>query len=80
VTEPGLPARVTALLTRLGLPATLDPARVDAAAELLALDKKRVGAELRAVLVRRPGEAFLHRLPLSDLASAFRNAANFARP
>jgi shikimate kinase/3-dehydroquinate synthase len=80
VTERDLPDRIAALLGRLGLPVTLDAARVDAALELLVLDKKRVGDEIRAVLVRRPGEAFLRKIPLSDLAAAFRHAANFARP
>ncbi len=85
VTEPTLADRVTTLLAALGLPTELAPAQVERAVGLISLDKKRIGGcvrsvFLRAVLVRRPAEAFLRPFSLSDLAAAFRNAANFAWP
>lgn len=53
--ERGLPVRVRDVVARLGLPASypFEPAR---AVELMGLDKKRAGRDLRFVLPRRIGE------------------------
>ena len=63
VTDPAEAARVVALLDRLGLPVRLDPAALRAALPFLALDKKRRGGAIRAVLLTRIGEARIHPLP-----------------
>ena len=59
--------RVEALLARLGLPVDLDAQPLAAALAFVALDKKRRGAGVRAVLLRRIGSAFVRETPLADL-------------
>lgn len=67
VTEAALARRVEALLAVLGLPVDLDAQPLAAALRFVALDKKRRGAGVRAVLLRRIGEAFVRETPLADL-------------
>ena len=67
VTDPVDADRVEALLTRLGLPVDLDAEPLAAALAFVALDKKRRGAGVRAVLLRRIGSAFVRETPLADL-------------
>jgi shikimate kinase/3-dehydroquinate synthase len=59
--------RLEALLAALGLPVDLDAQPLAAALRFVALDKKRRGAGVRAVLLRRVGEAFVRETPLADL-------------
>jgi shikimate kinase/3-dehydroquinate synthase len=59
--------RVVALLGRLGLPVDLDARPLAAALRFIALDKKRRGAGVRAVFLRRIGAAFVRETPLADL-------------
>jgi shikimate kinase/3-dehydroquinate synthase len=68
LTDPVEAARVVTLLDRLGLPVALDPAALRAALPFLALDKKRRGGAIRAVLLTRIGEARLHALPAEAFA------------
>jgi shikimate kinase/3-dehydroquinate synthase len=61
-TDPAEATRVITLLRRLGLPVDLDDGTLQAALPFLALDKKRRAGAVRAVLLRRVGEAELHPL------------------
>jgi shikimate kinase/3-dehydroquinate synthase len=70
VTQPQLRARVTGLLTRLGLPASLDSAPVEPALGLVLHDKKRSGNHIRFVLVRDVGQVELRELSLDDIRRA----------
>ena len=54
-TDPALPARVAALLDRLGLPVELPLIAPDFWKEALARDKKRSGSAVRFVICRAPG-------------------------
>jgi shikimate kinase / 3-dehydroquinate synthase len=67
VTPAPLVARVTRLLARLGLPTDLQGEPLDAAAELLGMDKKRRGRRVKFVLVREPGQIEFRNLELSEL-------------
>jgi shikimate kinase/3-dehydroquinate synthase len=67
VTPAALVARVTRLLARLGLPTDLQAEPLDAAAELLGLDKKRKGRRVKFVLVREPGRIEFRNLELGEL-------------
>ena len=67
VTDAADADRVEALLARLGLPVDLDAEPLAAALAFVALDKKRRGAGVRAVLLRRIGSAFVRETPLADL-------------
>ena len=59
--------RIVALLARLGLPVDLDAQPLAAALGFVALDKKRRGAGVRAVFLRRLGSTFVRETPLADL-------------
>lgn len=67
VTDAGDAARVLALLARLDLPVDLDAEPLAAALRFVSLDKKRSGSGVRAVLLRRLGEAFVRETALADL-------------
>jgi shikimate kinase / 3-dehydroquinate synthase len=67
VTDAAHADRIVALLARLGLPVDLDAQPLAAALGFVALDKKRRGAGVRAVLLRRIGAAFVRETPLADL-------------
>ncbi len=67
VTDPADADQVEALLARLGLPVDLDAEPLAAALAFVALDKKRRGAGVRAVLLRRIGSTFVRETPLADL-------------
>jgi shikimate kinase / 3-dehydroquinate synthase len=67
VTPEPLVARVTRLLARLGLPTDLRSEPLDAAAQLLGLDKKRRGKRVKFVLVREPGQIEFRNLELGEL-------------
>jgi shikimate kinase / 3-dehydroquinate synthase len=67
VTAPALVARVTALLERLGLPTDLSREPLAAAADLIGLDKKRRGSQVKFVLVRAAGEIELMPIELAEL-------------
>jgi shikimate kinase/3-dehydroquinate synthase len=67
VTDAADASRVVALLTRLGLPVDLDAQPLAAALGFVSLDKKRRGAGVRAVFLRRVGAAFVRETPLADL-------------
>ena len=58
-TEPGLAARVAALLTRLGLPTELPDLPPEIWREALSRDKKRTDDAVRFVLCRRAGQCAL---------------------
>ncbi|HIW73132.1 MAG TPA: 3-dehydroquinate synthase [Firmicutes bacterium] len=66
LTAPGTTARLTSLLAALGLPCD-DPAPPSAYLPAAAMDKKRAGDGIHLVLLRRMGEAFVHRLPMAEL-------------
>lgn len=63
--------RILALLSRLGLPVDLDAQPLAAALAFIALDKKRRGAGVRAVFLRRVGSTFLRETPLADFPGLF---------
>jgi shikimate kinase/3-dehydroquinate synthase len=67
VTPRDLSAEVVDVLTRLGLPVDLDGQPLEAALRLVAYDKKRVGGELRFILVRAPGSVEIAPVPTADL-------------
>ncbi len=60
LTEPGTAARLEALLTALSLPTRLPDIPEEALIRAMRMDKKSEGGALRAVLLRRIGECFLH--------------------
>lgn len=60
--------RIEALLARLGLPVDLEAQPLAASLRFVALDKKRRGAAVRAVFLRRIGAAVVQATPLADLA------------
>ena len=66
LTVSGTAARLTALLTSLGLPAD-DPAGVAEWLPCAGMDKKRTGKEIDLVLLREIGDAFVYRLPMDGL-------------
>jgi 3-dehydroquinate synthase len=66
-TDAALPARVGALLTRLGLPVDVGPRLSPEVLARLAVDKKRRADRVRFVLVPRPGLAILEEIPLEEL-------------
>jgi shikimate kinase/3-dehydroquinate synthase len=78
VTEAALADRVTRLLAGLGLPTALAPAQVGRAVRLIELDKKRVGRQIRAILMRAPGDVELTPIDVDELTRGFVDAANFA--
>ncbi|MCC6554108.1 MAG: 3-dehydroquinate synthase [Polyangiaceae bacterium] len=69
LTPPDLAARVTALLTRLGLPVRIEDQPIPAALHLLSLDKKRRATSIRAVLLQAPGHAIVEEIPHDRLAA-----------
>jgi shikimate kinase/3-dehydroquinate synthase len=71
VTDPALVARVTRLLSALGLPVDLSREPVTEALDLLALDKKRRGGVIRAVFLHQIGDARLRDIDLAELSSLF---------
>lgn len=75
LTERGLARRTSALLTRLRLPTAAPPERCRAARDLVAADKKRVGAAMRFVAVRAPGRAEVVECPMESLAERLAEAA-----
>jgi shikimate kinase/3-dehydroquinate synthase len=68
VTGPALGRRVTALLTRLGLPVDLDGQPLQEALRFVALDKKRRGGALRFVVLHGLGDARVHEIATPLLA------------
>ena len=63
--------RLTALLTRTGLP-TECPYSAEALAKIATADKKRSGDTVTLVLPHGIGDCRLHRIPVSELAEFFR--------
>lgn len=74
-TPPSLAARITSLLSTLGLPTHLTRADVEAALPYLVNDKKRLQNKVRAVFLRAEGQAFVHPVSLSDLSALYLEAA-----
>lgn len=70
LTQPGTAQRLTALLAKYHLPCEcpLPPSDIVEAARG---DKKRAGGDITLVLLRRIGEAYLHRIPVSQLSAFF---------
>ena len=69
LTEPGTAKRIASALSDLGL-----PSKTDKACDLqkaIAKDKKRVGKQIDLVLLRRVGEAFIHRMAQDALFSGW---------
>lgn len=71
-TPPELDALVTEILGKAGLPVALDPRELQAAADVIALDKKRAGGEIRFILAHGVGDVRVHRMPLADLQAQVR--------
>ena len=67
--DPALETRVAGLLDRLGLPGDLGPRLSPAVFGRVGADKKRVGAEVDFVCVRRAGETEVRRVAVTDLAA-----------
>lgn len=76
LTEPGAAAAVSRALLARGLPASCPLPMADAV-KAAAADKKRGGGFITLVLLRRVGEAFLHRVSDAEFASFFA-ASDFA--
>jgi len=74
VTEPGLLARVTALLDRLGLPVDVKRWLAADVLDRMEVDKKRVSDAVRFVLVPRPGQVVIKPIPLDELKQQLRDA------
>lgn len=72
ITNADLAARVTNLLTRLGLPTDLDAQPLDAALPLVSLDKKRRGGSIRFVILRTLGQAVVEPVAPEALADFLR--------
>ena len=67
VTEPGLLARMTALLACLGLPVDVKHRLAADVLDRMEVDKKRVSDAVRFVLVPRAGQAIIQGIALYDL-------------
>jgi 3-dehydroquinate synthase len=67
VTEPGLLARASALLARLGLPVDVKPRLTADVLDRIEVDKKRISDAVRFVLVPRPGQATIEGIELDEL-------------
>jgi shikimate kinase/3-dehydroquinate synthase len=61
--------RTVALLGKLGLPVSLDPAALARAVGLIAHDKKRAGKTVKLVVVREAGQVVLVPVPVDDLCA-----------
>ncbi|MDD2418151.1 MAG: 3-dehydroquinate synthase [Oscillospiraceae bacterium] len=68
LTAKGTAAKLELLLKRWGLPVA-DKACLEDYLSGIRLDKKRAGADIDLVLLRDSGHAFIHTLPMADLAS-----------
>ena len=66
LTAPGTLDRLLPVLEAYGLPVSDKAAPADYL-PAVAMDKKRTGAAIDLVLLRSIGDAFIHRLPLSEL-------------
>ena len=66
-TEPGLLARVTALLARLGLPVDVKHRLTADVLDRMEVDKKRVSDSVRFVLVPSPGQAIIEGIAIGEL-------------
>ncbi len=66
-TPPELDALVTDVLRDAGLPVTLDARELREASDVIALDKKRIGGEIRFIAVHGVGDVRVHRVSLADL-------------
>lgn len=69
--EEGLSRRISALYGRLGLPVSPPPGALQAALELLRLDKKRAGGALQLVLPERLGAVHLVTRSLEESCALF---------
>jgi 3-dehydroquinate synthase len=67
VTEPGLLARTTALLARLGLPVDVKHRLTADVLDRVEVDKKRVSDTVRFVLVPCPGQVIIQGIALDEL-------------
>ncbi len=74
-TSAELSALVTDILRDAGLPVTLDAVELQAAADVIALDKKRTAGEIRFVAVHDVGDVRVHRIPLAELQARVRDLA-----
>lgn len=74
VTSPKAADRITQLLERLGLPTNLDDEPIEEALTLLGHDKKRVGSNVRLVLLEELGRARIEVVGLEAVRAFF--AAN----
>jgi 3-dehydroquinate synthetase len=79
VTTPELAQRVERLLWRLGLPTDLSLEPLDAAVELLGLDKKRRGSKVRFVLLKDVASIDFLDLELSELKTLARALTRSSR-
>jgi shikimate kinase / 3-dehydroquinate synthase len=75
-TPKDLSQRTRELLARLGLPVVLEAPALEAAAELVGHDKKRVGASVRFVFAHELGRVEIQPLTLKDLAERMPGLAN----
>ncbi|MCI8553728.1 MAG: 3-dehydroquinate synthase [Clostridiales bacterium] len=66
----GTAVRLETVLKQYGLPVD-DPAATSLLLEGIAMDKKRTGSDIDLVLLHIIGDAYLHRLPLQELAPFF---------
>ncbi|MCH2107700.1 MAG: 3-dehydroquinate synthase [Polyangiaceae bacterium] len=67
VTETPLTERVLQLLERLGLPHRLKANRLEEATQLLGLDKKRAGSEIKFIFCKSAGDVMFKMVSLDDL-------------
>jgi 3-dehydroquinate synthase len=74
VTPHGTSDRLEAVLARQGLP-TRAAVPLDAVAEAMASDKKRLTGRIHFVFLERIGEAALHPMPLAELVSLLKEVS-----
>jgi len=67
LTEAGTAQRIRTVLEMAGLPASIDGFDAQEILSGVLVDKKNIGSALNLVLLRKPGEAFLHPIARADM-------------